>query len=436
LITQTPVAERTVSAPGGLELVAIVRRYAVPGFITALVLVGALLGPSALAAPGGEVPGGARLDGSWGYVVMAPVTSILDTLSLLTLDQHYAVLATLILFFVAWRVFRRRARRGWLRRSGIEVGIAVLALAGLVAFYGYGILGPRPMVALAVEDPEVVVVDVHSHTDRSHDGRPGFDAEDNREWHASAGFDAVYVSDHRTWQGYAEGSARNPERAGEGTVLLPALENVFAGKYASALGESWRYRRATEGNILIADSIDRMMERGVPRPTLVLTVPGGLDDVPASTPDSVGYVAIEVSDASPRGLQQSRRDRALLLRMADSLDLAPVAGSNNHGWGRTAAAWTLVRIPGWRAMTPRALGQAIEARFHADRRAASTVVERRAPYPGESPVALALTVPAITWQLFGGIGLEERLSWLAWTWLVALILVPRLRGRRRPVGLR
>ena len=435
MITQTPVAERAASSSSDSTLKAGVRRFAVPIVLTVLVVAGWLFGPSALAHPTGGTPEGIHLEVGWDYLVMAPVANVLDTLSLLTLDQHYAVLATLILVCGVWRLVRRRKRRGWLARAGIELGVAALSLAGLLAFYAYGILGLRPMGALVVEDGEVVVLDVHSHTDHSHDGRSGFDAEDRREWHASAGFDAVYVSDHRTWQGYAEGAALNPDRAGEGTVLLPALEIVFEGKYASALGESWRYRRAVDDNYLSADTLYRMLDRGVPRPTLVLTVPGGLDDVPSATPDSIGYVAIEVNDASPRGLQQSRRDRAKLLRMADSLDLAPVAASNNHGWGRTAAAWTLIRIPGWRSLSPQALGQAIEDRIHADRRDATTVVERRSPYAGESRVALAMTAPAIAWQMFGGMGLAERLSWLAWTWVLALSLAvaPQLRRRTEPV---
>lgn len=433
MITQTPVAERTTSPSSGVELKAGVRRYLVPAVVTVLVAAGWLVGPSALASPDGAVPDGVRLEVGWDYVVMAPVANVLDTLSLLTMDQHYAVLATLLLAYAGWRMARRRKHRGWLTRTGIEVGVAVAALAGLLAFYAYGILGRRPMAALAVTDPEVLVLDVHSHTDRSHDGRAGFDAEDRREWHASAGFDAAYISDHRNWQGFAEGAAANPERAGDGTVMLPALEIVFEGKYASALGESWRYRRAVDGNYLSADTLYRMMDRGVPRPTLVLTIPGGLDDVPRATADSIGYVAIELSDASPRGLAQSRRDRAKLLRMADSLDLAPVAASNNHGWGRTAAAWTLVRIPGWRTLSPRSLGQAIEERFHEDRQEASRVVERRSPYPGDSRVALAMTVPSITWQMFGGMGPAERLSWLAWTWILVLAIAPQIRRRREPV---
>ena len=410
------------------------RALAWPLAITAFVLAGALLGPPALQEPvGGSAPLGTRLDVGWGYLLLAPLFNVLDTLSLLTLDQHYAVLATLIAAFVAWRALRRRSARGWLARIGIEAGVAAGCLLGLVAFYGYGILGPRPMAALAVEDPASIIVDFHSHTDHSHDGRDGFDAEDNRAWHAAAGFHAVYVSDHRTYQGFAEGADRNPERAGEGTVLLPALEIKYAGKYASALGAAWRYRHAMDGNDLIADSLYRVVAAGAPRPTLVLTIPGGLDDIPAEDGRTIGYVAVEVNDASPRGLEQSRRDRATILALADSLDLALVASSNNHGFGRTAAAWTVLQLPGWRSMTPQRLSQAIEETLHTHRREASRVVERRIPYPGSSVPALAVTAPAITWQMFGGIGAAERVSWLLWAWGLALALAilrrtPRFAG--------
>lgn len=407
------------------------RRHPVAIATTLLVVLGALLGPSALSTPTGATPPAAELRVGWGYVLMAPAANVLDTLSVLTLGQHWAVLATLVLIYVAWRLLRRRDRLGWLRRVGVELGVALLSLAGLVAFYAYGMLGPRPMAAVAPSDPEVLVLDVHSHTDHSHDGRGGFGAEDNRAWHAGAGFDAVYVSDHRTWGGWLDAVPANPERAGQGTVLLPALEIKWATKYASALGEPFRYRSSVEGNDLIPDSMYAMLERGGPRPTLVLTIPEQLDDVPPATEDSIGFVAIEVSDASPRGLRQSRRDRALILRMVDSLDLAPVAATNNHGWGRTAAAWTLMRLPGWREMTPDRLGAAIEDAFHEQRQQAARVVERRSPWFGESPAALLPTVPAIAWQMFGGMGARERVAWLVWAWLLALGIPILARRRRR-----
>ena len=46
------------------------------------------------------------------------------------------------------------------------------------------------MARLRVGDPDVLVVDFHSHTEASHDGRRGFTDADDRAWHHDAGFDA------------------------------------------------------------------------------------------------------------------------------------------------------------------------------------------------------------------------------------------------------
>ena len=50
--------------------------------------------------------------------------------------------------------------------------------------------------------PDMVVFDVHSHTNVSHDVRGtlmrGFDAEANLAWHGRAGFDAFFITDHNT----------------------------------------------------------------------------------------------------------------------------------------------------------------------------------------------------------------------------------------------
>lgn len=431
MTTQTRAPERVDTTAVAAEPAAGWRGYAWPLAITALVLVSAVLGPPALRdAVTGGVPADVAVETGVGYAIMAPLVTVWDTLSLLTVGQHYAVLATLILVFGAWRIARRRRRRGPLARIGVELGAALLSLAGLLAFYGYGVLGPRPMAAISVADPDVVVVDFHSHTEHSHDGRSGLSAEDRRDWYEGAGFHAGYIADHRTYDGWLEGAPNNPSTAGDGTVLLPGLEIRYANKYASVLGEPSRYRRAMDGNNLIPEVVRELVAEAGRRPTFVLTIPERLDAVPRSTADSIGYVAVEISDASPKGLRQSRRDRELLLRMTDSLRLAPVASTNHHGWGRTAAAWTLMRIPGWRAMTPAQLDLAIQRELHLERQTASTVVERRMPWSGEDPASLVMTAPAITWAMFGGMGGAERISWLAWTWLLALVVVPAVRRQR------
>src|SRR5918999_6346374 len=131
-----------------------------------------------------------------------------------------ALTVTPITAYAAWRVWHRRqkaaaravgAAGGSPRRSVLrEVAFAAGFLLMLVVVYAVGAMVPRPMAALTVSDLDVVVVDVHSHTKYSHDGGPGWEAEDVREWHASSGYNAAYVTDHRSYRGAEQGVAANP----------------------------------------------------------------------------------------------------------------------------------------------------------------------------------------------------------------------------------
>ena len=59
------------------------------------------------AATGGVVAE-ATLDRSAGYLLIAPISAILDTLTLLTVRQHVALVVTLVLGWAAWWWWSRR----------------------------------------------------------------------------------------------------------------------------------------------------------------------------------------------------------------------------------------------------------------------------------------------------------------------------------------
>lgn len=437
LATQTSVAAPRVRARAGAErreATTFLRRHPWASLVTVLVAAGWVLSNAPIVdVVAGSTPSGVRLERGIGYILMAPVSNTLDTLTLLTSGQHWAMLASYVLLFVAWRVFRKRKPVGWLRRTAIEVGVATASLAALLAFYAFGAAAPRPMAALAVDDPDVLIVDFHSHTEHSHDGRDGFDADARRAWHAAGGFHAAYISDHRTYDGWLEAASGNPDRVGGAMTLLPAMEVRYLDAYVNALGDPARYRAARAGNNLDPAAVTRLAERAGKDPTFVLSVFEVRKLEAHEAGDRVGVVAMEMTEAAPRGLHRSRRDRALLLETVESLNVAPVSASTNHGWGRTVAAWTLMDIPGWRRMTPAQLGASIEARLHAERADASRVVERHVPYAGPSPAALATTLPTVTWNMFQELSPAERLSWLAWAWLLALVVAAG--GPRRALGL-
>jgi hypothetical protein len=383
------------------------------------------------------------------YLAGAPFFDTLDTLSLLTVGQHIAVIVTAILVYTAWRVWHRRRRAAAPRTDGPvghsarravlrEVAFAGLSLLVLAAVYAVGAVVPRPMAALSVRDLDVAVVDVHSHTKYSHDGRPGWDAEDVRDWHTASGYDAAYVTDHRSYRGAEEGVAANPSVAGQGTVLLSGLEVVYGGERVNLLSAGRVYRGLTTANLWDIDSLALALASLVtPRePALVQTIPARLERIrPARGPGTPGVRAIEIVDGAPRGLSQTRGERRRIVRLADSLNLALVAGSNNHGWGRTAPGWTLFRIPGWRSMAPDQLAMQIESAIRQAGRNAARVVERRVADANGSPVRLGLTVPLVTWRMLTTLSADQRVMWVIWAWVLALATYgarSRWRGTREP----
>ena len=394
--------------------------------LTAVVLLSALLPTPVLEMVG---PGGvtsARLVLPAAYVALAPLCDVYDALSLLTARQHLAVFAWLAALIAGRRIARYVAAR---RTSGVKVerGAAVearalgLATAAVVAFYACGALVARPMAALRLADRDELALDVHSHTAASHDGRRGFDAEENRRWHAAAGFDAAYITDHREYAGAEAGARGNPAHAGDGTVLLPGIETRDGGEHVNVLGVVARDSVDVRGDLdLAALRRASARERGSPPLTLLTAPVRRLGALPASLPID----AVEAIDGAPRGLAFTRVRLPALVDLARRRGARLVAGSDLHGWGRTAAAWTVVRVPGWRALTPAALDVAVRGALRDPD--AVRVVARTSPPP---PLGAAWIVApaAVGWHMLAAATAAERGAWLLWAWIPWLAIARRRR---------
>ena len=393
-----------------------------PGIASAAVIAGALLPLSSLRDPvTGEVPAGAQLVLPPGYVLLSPFSRLFDTIGLLSPGQHIAVALTTILVALVvayWRTARSA-------RAGLRIAAAV-AISFCVLLIAYACAGafPRPMAALAVSDTSVARVDFHSHTRFSHDARRGFTPEANRAWHRAGGFDVAYISDHNSFTGAQAASRGNPARAGEGTVLLSAFEGRYLLTFEIFLS-------LTEADSVVLMDWRRWLRDGSLRsgrvPSSVVALPSPLKDVQASGRDGPPHIAaIEIVDGSPRGFAQQDREGSAIIQRADSLGLALVVGSNNHGWGFVAPGWALVSISGWRTLGPDSLAAAIERTIRSSPRTAVRVVERRRPT--STGAGLALTVPVAIVQVIRALSLPERIVWIVWIWVLAILgLRPRAR---------
>jgi len=289
------------------------------------------------------------------------------------------------------------------------------------------------MTGARLSDPDLLSIDFHSHTNHSHDGWSLFTAPRNRAWHEVGGFDAAYVTDHYTWEGFDEAAVDNPTLAGERTVMLEGAEIRIHRRPTNILGDRGRYLFALDADsvYMAPDSLDAAHARGERPPTLFYTMPGRLSLlVPYTEETPSGMIGIEINDGSPRGLEQVKAERAEIIAVADSFDLALLGAANLHGWGRTVASWSVMSIPGWQEMRPVELNDAIDESLHANRRSAVLVVERRMPYHDGSRIKIALTLPWLTWEHFRMLSWGERLSWLLWL-VAGPAVLGVLRRRRR-----
>jgi hypothetical protein len=252
-----------------------------------------------------------------------------------------------------------------------------------------------------------------------------------REWHRKAGFDVAYITDHRTFEGAREGWANNPNNSGEATLLLPGIEAVWRGEHVNVLDADRMYRGILDGTLRDVDDAALRLASMVPggEPVLIETIPGDLSKVvPAKGKGTAGVRAIELVDGAPRGLGQGRLERTRIIAIADSANLALVAGSDHHGWGRTATAWTLMLLPGWRGEPPEEVSKGIASVMRVGGRGTTKVVERYVA-DTETGFRLPLTVPLVAWGMFRTLSLDERVVWFAW--VAALMLLVHVRRMRR-----
>lgn len=362
------------------------------------------------------------------YVALAPLSNVLDTLTLLSVRQHIALFAGLWVLFVGWRIWMHRTGRAAWRRHLVAAGIMLLTI---VVVYGAAVLMPRPMAYLASRDPNIMRVDFHSHTGASGDARRGFSEDRNRDWHRAAGYDVAFVTDHATVAGAERALADNTVSGLESPMLLQSIEVTWTGEHVSILGAQRTYTGLLTPNLRDVDPGALELASLVPRrePVVIWHHPRRLDRLPAARGASTsGVRAIEISNGAPDGMDEVRPKREAIVAFAQQHNLTLTSGSDNHGWGFAAPNWTLMRPSNWRGLTSEQLALGIE-RLVRDGGFRATRVVERVVADGAFPPSLALSVVTVPGTMLVTLSTDERVMWLAWIW--AAYVATRLARRRR-----
>jgi len=377
-----------------------VRRHPIALALTTLLVLSALWPlPSLLDAVTGAPPGDADLTRPFLYLLMAPLTNLLDALTFLSLARAQALVATWMVALALWGLLRPGSWR-------LRMGRAALGIGTILFLVGATLALPRPVPRLVTADSSAVVLDYHAHTAASHDGRKRWTAADLADWHAAQGFQASYVTDH---------NLLFTQRVEQPIRLLPGVEwsvyrqHVVALSPATAIDRD-SFSRDTPAMLRLFAELHRQGSLGI------ASLPEYWDhhreDLDAFV--AAGVDGFEIVNCAPKGLafpSQARRD---ILDLAGPNDLLVTGASDNHGWGKVTCVWNVTH-PG-------------EQGFKANHVFARPLALAQGDLPAWNA---AVTQP---WLMLRGLSGSERVSWLTWIAVVTLYLAqPRRQGQ--PAGL-
>jgi len=377
-----------------------VRRHPIALALTTLLVLSALWPlPSLLDAVTGAPPGDADLTRPFLYLLMAPLTNLLDALTFLSLARAQALVATWMVALALWGLLRPGSWR-------LRMGRAALGIGTMLFLVGATLALPRPVPRLVTADSSAVVLDYHAHTAASHDGRKRWTAADLADWHAAQGFQASYVTDH---------NLLFTQRVEQPIRLLPGVEwsvyrqHVVALSPATAIDRD-SFSRDTPAMLRLFAELHRQGSLGI------ASLPEYWDhhreDLDAFV--AAGVDGFEIVNCAPKGLafpSQARRD---ILDLAGPNDLLVTGASDNHGWGKVTCVWNVTH-PG-------------EQGFKANHVFARPLALAQGDLPAWNA---AVTQP---WLMLRGLSGSERVSWLTWIAVVTLYLAqPRRQGQ--PAGL-
>src|SRR5258708_3393425 len=344
------------------------------------------------------------------YILFAPFCGIADRLTLLSYHQAIVFLVYLVAgSFIFLRV----------RQAGALLGTFIVYLAWVI-------LIPHPQARLAAKDSDTLLIDFHSHTSFSHDGRKyfiPFTPERNMRWHADQGYGAAFITDHNLIDASKiakEISRKNWQRTG-----YRSLEGEEASLYKTHLvilgvHEKIDNRPYDSDPAKVKVFISDMHKKHIP---VIASIPEywwyHWDGSPLGTyADFItwGIDGFEIINSAPKALDFPPSYRHRIVELCWERNLPITGVSDNHGWGYATATWNAMKIPGWRDLDPDQLEAVVIQHIKLRGFSAVQGLQRARFNPRRFRGFLASPVlnAGIYWRSLTG---PEVVSWLAWIWM-------------------
>lgn len=301
-----------------------------------------------------QFPEGLNLSYPKIYVFLAPFFQFADHWTILSYKQHVSFLGALILGWIFLRIFLRDVKGVNCKK---EIGYFLIFIFAVVFVVAVIILVPRPMAKLTVQNPDWMVMDFHSHTNRSWDARKSFTPEKNMEWHRKAGFHVSFITDHNVTKGAEEAYRISTQQPFTEVFGLRGEEVTLYQSHWIVLGvektiEDGSYSHDMAG---IKEFLNKIK---VSKTILSIAYLGGYwQNHWENREDFVqwGVQGFEIANAAPYMLDFPERFRREMIEFCRAHHLMMVGSSDHHGWGYTCYVWNILTIPNWRVIPPEEL---------------------------------------------------------------------------------
>jgi len=278
------------------------------------------------------------------------------------------------------------------------------------------------MGKLHADNSNVLLIDFHSHSQISHDGRPSFTPEANMHWHAEQGYGAAFITDHNRTEAsqWAKEDSRHlwketGYRSLEGEeVSLYHTHLVLLGNHSVVDNQPYDSDHA-KIPVFLAD----MDKQGLP---VVASLPEYWwyhwgDDIQNFV--RWGIKGFEIINSAPKALDFPLSMRLQIVDLCRKQNLFMTGISDNHGYGYATAVWNAMVIPDWHLMNPDVLETKVLETLKRERFKAVQVLER-ARYTPTVPWQIVLSPLAALGLYWRSLQPLQAVSWVFWIFLVGL----------------